>query len=156
MPKAKTQASYTTANGVEIFVLPSSKSANDFIVKYREPGKTLRTPKHVHLTVDLLQKRTGNAELTKQLLDHILKNVIPLLKPATSFPPKIQVFTLEHLAHFSELNDYGDYSLDFLLITLELILIQEITNYAGGTMHTKGLEKLRNGADTFSVLSAAA
>lgn len=79
-------AIYTTAEQVEIYVEPGNKSLNDFIVKYREPSKRMRTPKHIHLVVDLFAKRTGNFALTNALLDHVIQNIILKISPADSFP----------------------------------------------------------------------
>jgi len=37
---------HTTQNQIEVYVEPGSKSAGDFVVKYREPHQRVRTPKH--------------------------------------------------------------------------------------------------------------
>ncbi len=79
---------YTISNQIEIHVEHGNKSPYDFIVKYQEPGKRLRTPKHIHLIT-------------------------------------------------------------------ELIMIQEKTNYPNGTINLNLFKKFRNGADIFSIVSAA-
>ena len=57
---------------------------------------------------------------------------------------------------FQELNDYGQYSIEFILVVTELIMIQEKTNCPNGTMNVKIFEKFRNKHnDIFSVVSAA-
>lgn len=113
---------YTTANQIEIHVEKGSKSPNDFIVKYREPNKRVRTPKHIHLIVDLFAKRTGSLPLTNALLDHIIQNIILKVEPAVSFPPSLQIFEPSHISHFHKLSQYGEYSIEFLLVTIELII----------------------------------
>jgi hypothetical protein len=100
-------------------------------------------------------KLTGNKELTMELLDHIINNIILKVKPNTGFPPKIQIFTHEHISQFRELDGYGEYSVEFLLVVTELIMIQEKTNYPNGTMNLKLFKKLRDGADIFEVVSTA-
>src|SRR5206468_10454836 len=48
---------YTTRNGVRVGVLPGVKSAYDFRVLYTEPHKQTRTPRHVHMIVELYVKQ---------------------------------------------------------------------------------------------------
>jgi len=45
-----------------------TKSENDFRVVYREKGKRQRTPKHIHLLIDILIKRECEPELTQELI----------------------------------------------------------------------------------------
>lgn len=146
---------YSTANGVDVHVVPGGKSTFDFIVKYQEIGKRLRTPKHIHLVVDLFAKRTGDLSLTNQLVDHIIANIILKVSPAQTFPPKLQIFTSAHVPTFNALSRYGEYSVDFLLVITELIMIQEKTNYPQGSLNLKLFGKIRSGADIFSIVSAA-
>jgi hypothetical protein len=146
---------YRTSSGVAIYVEHGSKSQFDFIVKYQEPNKRLRTPKHIHLIVDLFSKRTGNLSLTNLLLDHIINKIILPIEPATEFPPSLQVFKARHIREFDELSKYGEYSAEFLLVITELIMIQEKTNYPNGTINLNLFKKFRAGADIFSIVSAA-
>jgi hypothetical protein len=146
---------YVTQDQVEIHIEPGSKSPNDFIVKYREPGKRLRTPKHIHLVVDLFAKRTGNLYLTNDLLDHVIENIIMKVFPSTNFPPNLQIFAPIQVEKFQELGRYGEYSAEFLLVITELIMIQEKTNYPDGIINLHLFQKIRNGSDIFSIVSAA-
>lgn len=146
---------HRTAHGVDIYVESGSKSTYDFIVRYQEAGKRLRTPKHIHLIVDLFAKRAGNQSLTNQLVDHIIGNIILKISPARAFPPTLQVFTSSHAQDFSELSRQGEYSVEFLLVITELIMIQEKTNYPSGTINLNLFRKFRDGADIFSIVSAA-
>ena len=148
-------AIYTTAEQVEIYVEPGNKSLNDFIVKYREPSKRMRTPKHIHLVVDLFAKRTGNFALTNALLDHIIQNIILKISPADSFPPALQIFIPSAVNRFQPLSEYGEYSIEFLLVITELIMIQEKTNYPTGRINLELFQKFRGGADIFTIVSAA-
>jgi len=149
------QRIHFTSRNVSILVSRGIKSNYDFRVHYQEPGKRVRTPKHIHLIIDLYMKLTGNKELTMRLLDHIINNMILKVRPSTEFPPEIQIFSQEHISQFKELDDYGEYSVEFLLVVTELIMIQEKTNYPNGTMNLRLFQKLRNGADIFEVVSTA-
>lgn len=145
---------YTTKEGTEILVSKGSKSENDFIVKYQEKGKHIRTPKHIHLVVDIFAKKTGNLDLTNKMIDYIL-GVIRSVQPATTPVPNLQHFQESHAEPFEELNQFGEYSVEFLLVTTELIMIQEKTNYPSGTLNLRLFQKLRDGSDIFSIVSAA-
>lgn len=145
---------HKTSNGVEIYVEPGRKSTNDFRVRYKEPGKSLRTPKHIHLLVDLYLKKSGNRELTLNLINLFLK-MLSHLKPSEEFPPKFQTFRKELLEEFKELNKYGEYSVEFLTAIFDLIMIQEKTNYPNGIINRKLFEAFLVEKDIFSVVSAA-
>ena len=146
---------YRTADNVAIYVVPGTKSKHDFIVRYREVGKRVRTPKHIHLMVDFFAKRTGNPSLTNQLVDHIINNIILQISPASTYPPVLQIFDPADAERFDELSQYGEYSIEFLLVITELIMIQEKTNYPDGTINLELFRKFKEGADIFSIVSAA-
>jgi len=66
---------HRTRKGVKISVYEGQKkdrSAFDFIVRYAEPFKRERTPKHIHLIVDLYLKWAGNKDVALMLRDHML------------------------------------------------------------------------------------
>ena len=54
----------TTKDRIQVGIEPGSKSKNDFKVKYRIPNGRERTPKHIHLVIDILLKRQGNPDLS--------------------------------------------------------------------------------------------
>jgi len=145
---------YTTKNGTEILVEPGIKSKNDFKVRYKEPGKFIRTPKHIHLIIDLYLKKAGNRELTLKLVYEFLE-MLSKLKSSTKFPPEFQGFNKESFEKFSGLNKYGEYSVEFLAAIFNLIMIQEKTNYPNGIINKKLFEAFLAEKDIFSVVSAA-
>ncbi len=148
---------HTTKKGVEVLVSKGSKkeSPYDFMVHYKEPNKRRRTPRHIHIVIDLYMKLRENEELTLTLIDHII-DIIKKVKPITEYPPKLQLFKTEDVKKFEGLNGYGEYTLDFILPVVELIMIQEKTNYPTGTMNLKVFEKFgHTHSDIFSVVSAA-
>lgn len=144
----------STINGIEVGVDPGSKSDNDFKVKYRLPEGRERTPKHIHLIIDILLKRQGNPVLTNRLVEHLL-DVLRQLQPIDSYPPSFQCLTSGEVREFDELNKFGEYKVEFLLAIFELIMIQEVTNYPTGTMNRRLFEKILEGKDIFSLVSAA-
>lgn len=146
---------YTTAQGVKILATQGIKSQHDFIVRYIEPRKRRRTPKHIHIIIDLYMKLIGNMPLTMQFIDHVITNIIANAIPNTSMPPQLQIYNPAQLSTFNTLNQYGEYSVEFLLVVIELIMIQEKTNYPNGHLNLDLFTKFRNNADIFSVVSAA-
>ena len=147
------QTIYTTQNGTQICVLPGTKSAHDFIVKYTEPGKRARTPQHVHLIVELYVKQAHDARATIALRDHLL-NVYDRIVPVSSFPPSLQVFQANDSARFQALDAVGEFSVEFMLVVSELIFIQEKTNYPAGSM-TQKLYQDFGIKDRFAVIRSA-
>lgn len=146
---------YRTRDDVEVFVCGGMKSLNDFRVQYREPGKKLRTPKHIHLIVDLYMKLTGNKLLTMEFVDYVIEKIIGGVVPSTSNPPALQVYAPVDVERFAGLDRYGEYSVEFLLTVIELIMIQEKTNYPAGNLNLKLFQLFRREADIFSVINAA-
>lgn len=148
---------HTTKEGVKVFVSKGSKTESpfDFRVHYQEPYKRVRTPKHIHLIIDLYMKLSHNKNLTIKLVDYLIE-MMKKLKPETKFPPKLQVYDNKDIVQFEELNKYGEYSVEFIFVVTELIMIQEKTNYPKGTMNVKVFERFRDkNDDIFSVVSAA-
>jgi len=146
---------YTTQNGAIIGVVKGGKSLYNFRVKYQELGKQERTPKHIHVIIDLYMKSVGNEPLTMQLVDHIVNNIILKVSSTNSFLPKSQIFQPIHAQAYQQLDKYGEYPVDFLLVVTELIQIQEKTNYPTGVLNLNLFQLFREKADIFSVVSAA-
>ena len=145
---------YKTKKGVKIFVSPGKKSKFDFRVRYQELGKHVRTPKHIHWTIDLYIKREHEKDLTNKLVDALI-DITKNVQPSHKFPPDFQFFTKMNLDEYEPLDKYGEYSSDFLVATIELIMIQEKTNYPQGTMNLKLLEAFRDNKGIFEVVSRA-
>jgi len=146
---------YITKKNVRFEVYPGSKqqSPYDFIVKFREQNKRKRTPAHVHLIVEMYVKYAFNSSLTLKLKEHIL-TMLGQIKPITSFPPTLQFFKPEHIEPFKDLDKVGEFTVEFLLVAIELIAIQEKTNYPTGTV-TENLYKNFGIKDRFSVIQEA-
>ncbi len=146
---------YTTQTGVEIFVEKGSKSQSpyDFRVRFREPGKRERTPTHVHLIVEMYVKNAFNSKLTLELKNHILE-VFSKIQPINHYPPRLQIFKPEHVKPFIDLDRVGEFSVEFMLVTTELIMIQEKTNYPRGSL-TQRLYTDFGVKDRFSVIQSA-
>jgi len=146
---------YTTKANVQIGVYPGRKpqSPYDFIVKFREPNKRERTPAHVHLIVEMYVKYAYNPSLTLKLKEHIL-TMLGQIKPINSFPPTLQFFKPEHIEKFKDLDKVGEFTIEFLLVVIELMAIQEKTNYPEGSL-TESLYKDFGVKDRLQVIQKA-
>lgn len=98
-------------------------------------------------------KYAHNPLLTLNLKEHIL-TMLNQIKPANSFLPTLQFFKQEHIEPFKELDKVGEFTVEFLLIAIELVTIQEKTNYPTGTV-TENLYKNFGVKDRFSVIQGA-
>jgi len=121
--------------------------------KFRNVNKRECTPAHVHLIVEMYVKHAYNPSLTLKLRDHIL-TMLNQIKPVNSFPPTLQFFKPEHIEPFKELDEVGEFTVEFLLVAIELMAIQEKTNYPTGTL-TENLYKNFGVKDRFSVIQKA-
>jgi hypothetical protein len=147
---------YTTQDNFEILVYPGKKEQSefDFIVKFRRKGtRRERTPKHIHFIVELYVKYYFDKDLTLGLKEHILE-MLRNIKPANTFPPSLQFFKPEHVDKFRKLDKFGELSVEFLLVAIELVAIQEKTNYPKGTL-TEKLYKDLFVKDRFYVIQKA-
>ena len=94
----------------------------DFIVKYKEEGKRLRTPSHTHWIVDLLVK----AEVNKPVLLNYINDMIQMYDETTPFKSvqERNDYDLQYpvmmALKYSELQGHGYYSIKTLTSFIEL------------------------------------
>lgn len=139
------------------------KGKNDIIIRYRQKLKggrwsQIRTPKHIHWTVDMLMKISHQKDLAEKFIGELVE-IWKKVKPLT----KVEELNLDELLRydswtiykFKELSKYGEYNIKFLLLLAKLLMIQEKTNYPQGKLFQTLLEKLKKGEDVFSILQTA-
>ena len=94
----------------------------DFIVKYRTPGKRLRTPSHTHWIVDLLVKCEYNKDLVKEYMVYLI-GMYGEIDPYQS-PKERETYKLRYVDNavvlFNELDESGYYSVKMLTTIIEL------------------------------------
>jgi hypothetical protein len=144
---------FTSAQGVQVHVQTGNKSEFDFRVRFMGPHGRLRTPKHIHLIIELYVKHAFNGPLTLQLRDYFLQ-VFHQLQPAAQFPPALQVYQPAHINQFLPLNAVGEFPVDLFMVMSELISIQERTNYPNGSA-TVSLYQDFMVKDMFSMIQSA-
>lgn len=148
-------------SGPALYVERGSKKTSkyDFRVRYWNPRtRRLRTPKHIHVVVDLFAKSASKPRSTRAFIDRILE-LIPRLQPASSFPPVTREglgkWVRRQSKPFRGLSGSGEYSPEFLLALVYLLMLQERTNYPNGTLNVDLFEALRDGSDIFDVVTVA-
>ncbi len=154
-------------NGETILAIyAGSLSEFDVLIKYRQKQKdgkwsAIRTPKHIHWTVDILMKMQTYKELTAEFVDFFIR-VWETTKPLTSEIERQSIdleallrLSEEEISKFKELSKKGEYSVRFLILLAKLLMLQEKTNRADAYMFRNVLEGLKTGEDLFRILSAA-
>ncbi len=150
-----------------IGIYEGSLSKYDIVIKYRQKLKdgswsNIRTPKHIHWAVDLLMKMQAEPQKAKDFLLFLLKRweeVEPIRseeerKQRTNFNYLIRKYRKE-FENYKELSKKGEYSVKFLLLLAELLMIQEKTNMENAYMFKELLKALENGEDIFKIISIA-
>lgn len=121
---------WKTDNVTEVAIYQGSRGQNpelDFIVKYREENKRLRTPSHTHWIVDLLVK----SEVSKANLLLYVQDLIKIYDNTTPFKDinERNNYQLKHtvpmVTKHSSLQGHGYYSIQTLTTFIELFSICE-------------------------------
>lgn len=116
---------WKTDNITEVAIYQGSRGENpelDFIVKYREEGKRLRTPSHTHWIVDMLIK----SESSKSNLLGFVNDMIGIYDNSTPFQSfqERREYELRYpnqmMQRHRVLQGYGYYSVETLTAFIEL------------------------------------
>lgn len=155
-------------NGATIIaVYKGTLSPLDILIKYRQKLKNkkgwsrIRTPKHVHWTVDILMKMQSYGALTKEFLDFFLNiwNNTASLKnedERQSLDLEAMLNISKHeIEKFQKLSEKGEYSVRFLILLAKLLMLQEKTNRADAYMFKRVLNGLKQEEDLFYILATA-
>ena len=116
---------YTMNDDTVIAIYQGFRGENpdlDFIVKYKEPGKRLRTPSHTHWIVDLLVKCEHNKGLVRGFVYNMLDkydqmNPFQTVEERNNYKLQSKV-ELDRV--YDELNGHGYYNMDTLTAFIEL------------------------------------
>lgn len=150
-------------DGYLLTVFQGSLSAYDIIVKYKklEKGSRLRQPKHTQWAVDFLMKIQGDKKLAQQMLEETSKmweSSIPLVN--NQYETLKELIENDerkfHIEYFYQLDNYGEYNVEFLYTLMRLLAAQEKTNYPDAYMFGDVIAQLlKDEIDIYKVLSCA-
>jgi hypothetical protein len=157
----------TEVNGSFIIaVYKGSFSKYDILIKYRQKNEDkwsrIRTPKHIHWTVDILIKMHFEDKKTKEFLDFLIqvwKNTKPFKTKQDRInflnPDNLLEVNQKEILHYEKLNNKGEYNIKFLILLAKLLMAQEKTNLEEAYMFKKLLVALKSGGDIFKIVSIA-
>ena len=103
--------SWTMEDGTIVAIYQGFRSSNpelDFIVKYKEPTKRLRTPSHTHWVVDLVIKGEVFTEVSQ-------RDEYELIYPTLLSHPDI-----EDYSYYDALDNVGGLSVELIMTLVEL------------------------------------
>ena len=150
-------------DGTVIGVFEGSRGANpdhDILIKYQEQGKRLRTPKHIHWVIDLLIKKEHNRKLTLEFMKY-LRNMYEKVEAFKSKEDRknceLKQTTLAKLKPFEELNEYGEYKVEFIGHLIELMIKMEknMPPEKPARVFRELMESMINGKELFVIVSKA-
>ncbi len=133
----------------------------DILVKFRDKytkPNGVRTPQHIHWVIDLLLKKEHNKELTLAFIAYLLgvyDKVEPFRTKEEQQKCELKFTNPSNLKPFEPLNQYGQYSVEFIGHIIELLSIEEKTGYEGAFMFKGVLIALSEEEDIFSIAAAA-
>lgn len=154
----------------KIFIYQGELSTFDIRVKYRIRKRTPkqihwgreRTPKHIHWVVDILLKKEHNTALTNQLIGKMLEVWDKTPHTQTKKQQKNSL-TINNLwtskqtewECYKSLDSYGEYSSKFIIILLQLLMLQERANNKDAFFFTKLLKALEKDNNLWEIISIA-
>jgi len=147
-------------------VYEGAKGPLDILIRYRQKFKkgkwsAIRTPKHIHWTVDILMKMQSYRELTEEFLDFFIAlwgSTVPIRNNQERESLNLEALLYmnnQEIERFKELSRKGEYSVRFLILLAKLLMLQEKTNRPDAYMFKRVLDGLREGKDLFRVLATA-
>lgn len=152
----------TIDNHILLSIFEGSISPNDFLVKYKDTNLSnkFRTPKHIHWLVDLLIKKEKCPKLTTQLILQFQKSWDKARGLNVRSYEKLEKIImnseiLKNNSVYEPLNQYGYYKIEFLIILMELLIIQEKTNNPNAYMFSDVIDNMLTSKDLFKIISTA-
>lgn len=154
-------------NGKYVIAIYQGKiSQFDILIKYRqfenEKWSRIRTPKHIHWTVDMIIKLYQDEQTTKLFLNYLIDlwNKTKGITTTSDFEnidlEKLYESLEDVMGQYRSLDTKGEYSVGFLILLAKLLMIQEKTNKENAFMFGQILEKLKTGnKELFGLISVA-
>ena len=130
----------------------------DIIIKYREKGKRVRTPKHIHWAIDLLIKKEHEPKLTKEFVKYLMDmwdKLQPFGNKAEQQKCELKFTGPQNLKKFESLNRHGEYPIEFIGHIIELMMLEEKTGHHEAFMFKGVLEAIYNDAEIYAVVAKA-
>ena len=124
-PRVESLTEYTLSDDTIVAIFQGFRGSNpelDFIVKYKEVGKRLRTPSHTHWIVDLVVKGEVDRLNTLSLVNSLIV-VYDNIEPFTTQEERnnYKVKYVEGITEkYKELENIGSFSVELITTLVEL------------------------------------
>jgi len=157
--KAKSFKEFKLSDGTIIGIFQGERGQNpdlDILIKYQEPNKRVRTPKHIHWVIDLLIKKQYDRQLTIEFVKYLRdmwETVEPFKTKAEQQECELKETTLENLKRFEKLNKYGEYRVEFIGHLIELMMRMEKTGLDRAYVFKDLLDAFIEEKDIFSIVA---
>lgn len=127
-PRLSSIREFQLDEGVIVATFDGDMSDLDFMVKYLDTrvSKSLRTPSYCMIGVDFLMKAQQNRELTKDFVIEFIQ-IWDRMVPPTTIEDR-DTFEFDFgllLEEYSELNFYGEMSIEMLSVIVNLNILSE-------------------------------
>ena len=147
-----------------VWVFQGSKGDNkhlDIRVKYWDNlcgTKRGRTPKHIDWVIDILLKKEHNKALTLEFVKYLLDTydkIEPFKSKEEQQKCELLYTKSNELERFGPLNDYGQFSVEFLGRVMELLSREEKTGSSKAHMFRDVIKALYETDDIFAITNTA-
>ncbi|MCL4379663.1 MAG: hypothetical protein M1160_03555 [Candidatus Marsarchaeota archaeon] len=140
--------------------IKGDNKALDIKVKYWDnlcKTRAGRTPKHIDWVIDILLKKEHNRELTLEFVKYLLTTYdkITAFKSEEERKGDLLYTRKDELAKFGSLNQYGQFSVEFLGCVMELLSREEKTSSIKAHMFRDVIEALLTSNDIFAITNTA-
>ena len=162
-PRVESLVEYELSNGTIVAMFQGFRGENpdlDFIVKYKEPNKRLRTPSHTHWIVDLVIKGESNQLATLSLVNSLI-TVYDNIEPFTTVEERDNYqlqYTSGLVETYPELDDIGALSIELIATLVELFCKCEKQSsgaFMFRSMLTLTKEYLEGGKDYYQIIGTS-
>lgn len=159
--KGKSFKEFTLTDGTKIGIFQGNRGQHsdlDILIKFQQQGKNVRTPAHIHWVIDLLIKKEHNKELTLEFVKYLRdmwEKVEPFRTKAEQQKCELKQTSPEKLKKFEPLNQYGEYSVEFIGHLIELMMRMEKTGLDRAFVFKQLMDTILQEKDIFSICAKA-
>lgn len=154
---------FTLSDGTIIGIFQGNRGENpdlDIKICYKDryTKGSKRTPQHIHWVIDILIKKQHSKELTLEFIKYLRdmwERVEPFRNKEEQQKCELKQTTHIKLKKFEKLNQYGEYTIEFIGHLIELMMRMEKTGLARAFMFKDLLDAIIQEKDIFSIVGKA-
>ena len=160
-PRLESFRDFVLLDGTTIGVFQGDRGQNphlDILIKFQKEGGRIRTPAHIHWVIDILIKKEHNRELTLEFLKFLremYEKVEPFRTKEQQQKCELKQTSYDKIKKFEELNEYGEFSVEFIGHLIELMMIMEKTGLDRAFVFKELMDTMIQEKDIFSIVAKA-